>query len=118
MTVPATYTKTYAPNDSNRDKSNNLMFVGGNARYRIQNTAVIVSIVPVALPAIPLYDRLFVTLQNQGNEAIFIGDETVTTSNGIALLPFAIMTFPYEASVGIYGVCVTGPATCICHEGL
>ena len=105
------------PNSGIRDSSNKFVFAGGQIRTSIFNTAVTVTTTATALPTVPLFDRTFLTIQNLGNAAIYIGDSTVTTTTGIEILPHSDRTYPVEDTVTIYGICATGTVSCIVQEG-
>ena len=62
-------------------------------------------------------NRGVVLLQNQGSQIIYIGNNTVTSSNGFILHKGASMTLTLKESVELYAVTATGTSSLFVMEG-
>jgi hypothetical protein len=72
----------------------------------LRPTAVTVGSTPTPLPANPLEYRRALTIHNNGASTIFLGDATVTTSNGFPLLAGEKIAFDIQnnPNVTVYAI--------------
>ena|SRR3990167_7470990 len=100
--------KVFAPNDHIRDNSGNTLYYGIVANESIRQSAVTVVQIAILLPAVPLSKRKYVTIFNNSSNVIYIGDLSVTTSDGFPLYPRAQISIAIEDDIDIYGISSTG----------
>ena len=110
--------KSYTGNEGYRDGNNEIW--GLAVRNTILQQIVSVGNTATKLPTTPLTNRLNVTIQNQGNNPVFIGSSTVTTAGaaaGYKILPNAGFMFTIEDDVDIYGIVAAGTENVLVMEG-
>ena len=98
-------------NQSTRDSQQRL--VSPRINLSLLPTAVSVAITATLLPANPRTDRTFIIVQNIGSVPIFIGDSSVTTSNGYQLNPFSDITIPCTDQAQIYAIASQSNNVCV-----
>lgn len=92
----------YDPNTNVRDGQQRL--VSPRINVSMLPTLVVVGTNPVLLPANSRSNRTWIIVQNQGSVAIFLGDISVTITNGYQLNPFSDITIPCNDTSVVYAV--------------
>jgi len=95
----------YDPNTNARDSVQRL--VSPRINVIMLPTLVSVTTSATALPATNRKDRTFIIVQNQGSNAVFLGDSSVTSSEsstGYQLNPFSDMTIPCDDTAVVYAI--------------
>lgn len=69
-----------------------------------QNSVLVSNVIPTKIPGSPLSNRISLTIINNSSDTIYIGDSTVTTSNGFPLIPRSSLRIDIEDSVDVYGI--------------
>lgn len=93
---------TYSPNHDVRDSQ--IRLVSPRINVSMFPSTISVGTNAVLLPANPRKDRTFIIVQNQGSVPVFLGDASVTISNGYQLNPLSDMTIPCDDTATIYAV--------------
>lgn len=94
--------QVYDPNCNVRDSSQRL--VSPRINVSLLPTTVSVGVTATLLPATLRNNRTFIIVQNQGTVPVYLGDSTVTTSNGYQLNPLSDITIPCTDQAQIYAV--------------
>jgi hypothetical protein len=58
--------------------------------------------------ATPLANRRYVTIQNQSDEQIRVGNSSVSWSNGLLIFPFGTLNIAVSEAIELYAVTETG----------
>lgn len=74
----------------------------------IKTSAASVTTTPAQVLASPLGNRKQVTIQNEGNKDVYIGDASVTTSSGIKISRNSSATYAWGPAIVIYMVASEG----------
>lgn len=95
--------KVFSTNEYVRDTDGKLVYglVCANA---LRTDSVSVSGSPTKLPSNPLSKRKFIEIFNNSGDIIYIGDATVSTSNGRPIYPRASQVIYIEEELDIYGI--------------
>jgi hypothetical protein len=104
------------PNTGDRDSIQRL--VTSRINVSILPTTVAVGTSALALPSNPRSNRTFILVQNQSANPVFIGDASVTTSNGYQLNPFSDITIPCTDGAVIYAIAGSGGNNVFVGEGV
>lgn len=75
---------------------------------QIANSAVTVTAVATLLPASALSGRKEIIIFHNGSGTIFIGDVSVTSTNGFPLPANTSISFKVDGTVSIYGIKASG----------
>lgn len=108
--------QTYSPNHDVRDSQQRL--VSPRINVSLMPTLVSVGVSPVLLPQTPRSNRTFILVQNQSGNPVFLGDASVSTSNGYQLNPFSDITIPCTDQSVIYAVATGASNNVSVLEGL
>jgi hypothetical protein len=73
---------------------------------------------PTLLPSNARQDRTFILVQNQGSSPVFLGDASVTISNGYQLNPFSDIIIPCDDTAVVYAVAAATGTNVSVLEGL
>ena len=92
----------YQPNQDVMDSQNRL--VSPRINVSLLPTTVSVGASATLLPGTPRKDRTFILVQNQGTVPVFLGDASVTTSNGYQLNPMSDITIPCNDTAVVYAI--------------
>ena len=92
----------YQPNQDVMDSQNRL--VSPRINVSLLPTMVSVGASATLLPSNPRKDRTFILVQNQGTVPVFLGDASVTTSNGYQLNPMSDITIPCNDTAVVYAI--------------
>lgn len=92
----------YDPNTSDRDSIERL--VSPRINVSLLPTMVAVGVTALLLPSIPRKDRIYILVQNQGNNPVFLGDASVTILNGYQLNPMSDITIPCTDQAVVYAI--------------
>jgi len=90
---------------------------GQSINIAVKTTAITVGTTAVALPTTALANRKVIVIFNDGAQNLFIGDSSVTTSNGYLVPRNTSIAFDITANVAIYGLVSTGTTTVRIIEG-
>lgn len=94
----------YAPNEGFRDPNTNPVYAIV-IRGALKPQAVSVPAnTTTKLPTSPLFARLTLLIYNNGGSVLYVGDSTVTISNGMPINPQNSLSFAVESGVDIFGV--------------
>jgi hypothetical protein len=96
--------KTFAPNTDIVEPNDWTLFYGFIVRRNLRPSAVTVTGSATAIPATNLASRYVLVIQNLSSDNIYVGDITVTTANGLKLVPNAVLSIMVEDSVQVYGI--------------
>lgn len=98
--------KTYTGNEGIREQPDNQLFVGLIIRRSIRQQVMTIGTSAVAIPTTPLSKRRTILIMNNSTsgQILYIGDNTVTSVNGLPLYPRATVRFDIEDGVVIYGI--------------
>lgn len=84
-------------------------WVNTSRNIGIQNTAATVTTTAAQVLSTPLAGRRGVTIQNEGNQAVYIGDASdVTSSNGIRVSKNSSAYFEFGEDIDIYMIASSG----------
>lgn len=87
-------------------------FTGGISISPYENppkvTSVSVGTSATALPSTPLSGRKLLILTNNGTQTVYLGDSSVTTSNGLPLLPSSSLIIEAGETCIWYGIVPSG----------
>jgi hypothetical protein len=95
--------QVYDPNQDVRDSQQRL--VSPRINVSLLPTTIAVGVTAVLLPTNSRANRTFILVQNQGSNPVFLGDASVTISNGYQLNPFSDITIPCTDQAVVYAVC-------------
>lgn len=56
------------------------------------------------IPATPLSERLSIIIMNNSANIVYLGNSSVTTSDGFPLYPRATIQFDIEDNIDVYGI--------------
>lgn len=84
------------------------VYVNNGANISVKPNAVSVSTSAVALPTTALEGRRQVVIQNVGSKVAYIGDSSVSSSNGISIGGGGFWTFEAGQNVTLYGITASG----------
>ena len=96
--------KQFSPNANVIEPSDWTLFYGFIVRRNLRPSAVTVTGSATTIPATNLASRYVLVIQNLSSDNIYIGDITVTTANGMKLVPNAVLSIMVEDSVQVYGI--------------
>jgi len=74
----------------------------------IKQTKVTVGTTATALPATSLTNRRYLLVENNSGATIYLGDSTVTPTNGVPLANGASLSINLDAVVVLYGIEAAG----------
>ena len=84
-------------------------WVNKSANIAIQNSAATVTTTAAEVLATPLAGRQTVTIQNRGNQSVFIGDDnTVTSATGIEVPSRSSATYDLGEAINIFMIADSG----------
>ncbi len=92
-----------------------LLPVGDWLGQGIKSSAVSVGLSPTALPAIPLANRRFITIYNNSDYPIYLGEAGIGAGTGLPLAasqPYSINLGDEVAIYGVAGICEAGLTPC------
>lgn len=98
-------TRIFSPNENVRDTDGTLRW-GLVARKTFRQQNLTVGTDSVKLPTSPLSNRIGILIFNNSSsgQILYLGDSTVSSSNGFPLYPRASIQVSIEDGVDIYGV--------------
>ena len=108
--------QVYDPNTNVRDAVGHL--VSPRINVSLLPTLVSIGLTRVTLPSTSRQNRTFILVQNQGSNPVYLGDATVTASNGYQLNPFSDITIPCTDQAVIYAISGTGTNNVSVLEGV
>ena len=80
-------------------------------------TAVTVTTTATAIPATALAGRRAMMVRNNGSVTVYLGDSTVTSTNGFPLSPGEEKSYELGPPVTLYGITASGTADVRVLEG-
>ncbi len=92
-----------------------LLPVGDWLGQGIRVSAVSVGLSPTALPAIPLVNRRFITIYNNSDYPIYLGEAGIGAGTGLPLAasqPYSINLGDAVPIYGVAGICEAGLTPC------
>ena len=97
--------KTHTGNEFIRDANGELMH-GLLARNTLRQTNLSVSTTAVALPTSALSKRISIIIMNNstGGQILYLGDSTVSSTNGFPIYPRGALQIALEDKALIYGI--------------
>lgn len=97
--------KTHTGNEGIRE-SDGLLFVGLIIRRSIRQQNLTIGTSAVAIPTTALSNRrqLFIFNNSTGGQILYIGDNTVSSTNGFPLYPRASISIAIEDGITVYGI--------------
>lgn len=101
--------KIYTGNEGTRDLFNGDPMYALTIKHVLKNTAITVGTTPTALPSSNLAGRMSIVIYNNGSATVYIGNSTVSTSNGYPIAAGGQLFISIEEEVTIY--CVVASAT-------
>lgn len=75
-----------------------------------KNSAVAISTTAAQLTPTPLSNRKSLLIQNLGSKEVYLGDSSVSSSNGVKLSAGANVELKYDASIALYARTASGSA--------
>lgn len=111
--------KIFAPNEGYKESSTNQLWLGLITRNIIKQSSTTIGTSATALPASPLSKRrsMFIFNNSTSGQILYIGNSSVTTSDGFPIYPRGNMQINIEDSVVIYGIASASGAIILCLEG-
>ncbi len=107
---------TYSANGEIQDSQ--LRLVSPRINVSLKPTQVSILTTATLLPANSRQDRTFILVQNQGPNPVFLGDNTVTTSNGYQLNPLSDITIPCNDTAVVYAIAAAPGSAVSILEGV
>lgn len=110
--------KTYTGNEGIRDSSGELIY-GLLARNTIRQSQLTIGTSAVALPTTALSKRISIIIFNNSTsgQILYIGDETVSSTNGFPIYPRGALQISLEDKAIIYGISSAADANIRILEG-
>lgn len=108
---------TYTGNEGLREQSDNTPFVGLIADETIRQSSITVATTATKLPTTPLSKRKTMIIKNTGTADVYIGDFSVTTTDGFVLVQGDGLNLSISDAVDVYAVVATGTGTIKILEG-
>lgn len=98
-------TRHFTPNENFRDDDGTLRW-GMVIRKTLHQQAQTIGATPAKIPLSALSDRINILIVNNstGGQILYVGDATVSTSNGTPLYPRQGLPLTIEDSVEVWGV--------------
>lgn len=87
-------------------------------RSQIKPSAVSVATSATKIPTTALTGRTSIAVKNNGSNTIYLGDSTVTTTNGYPLAAGAEISLDLSADVDLYGRVASGTENARILEGV
>lgn len=111
--------KTFTGNEGTREQTDNKLWVGLIIRRSVKQQAITVGGTAVKLPTSPLSKRksLLITNYSTGGQILYLGDSTVSTSDGFPLTPRASILLNIEDDIDVYGIASASGADIRIFEG-
>lgn len=70
-----------------------------NSKTLVKDSKVTVGLTAVALPAVPVANRMSVTVQNNSNKPMYLGASGVTVATGIKLSPGSVWEENFQGAI-------------------
>lgn len=109
--------KIYTGNEGTRDLLNGDPMYALTIKHVLKQSAITVTTSPTPLPSANLAGRTSAVIYNNGMSTVYIGDGTVTTSNGYPIKPNGQLFMSVEEEVTIYCIVGAGNADIRILEG-
>lgn len=93
-----------------------VLWLGLSIQRSVRPKAVTVGVDATKIPTLPLSRRKNILIVNISSNIIYIGNSSVTTSNGFPFYPRAVLQIAIEDNVDIYGI-ASGNSECRILEG-
>lgn len=101
-----TTARPYSPNTGHYDASDGTLRWGLIVRKTLRQENITVGTSAVALPTAALADRINILIVNNSTsgQILYIGDATVSSTNGIPIYPRQSYLLSIEDGVSVYGI--------------